>query len=87
MGDQPPAQEAETPAEESTESGETGESFTAFLPKEITAGKTFKPGDEIVLKITEIDPDTGELAVQYAPDKHQEQSPMDMMDSMGGDGE
>jgi hypothetical protein len=43
--------------------------FTAFLPKEITAGKTFKPGDEIILSVKAVDPDTGELEVQYAKEK------------------
>lgn len=51
---------------------ESSEGFTAFLPKEITAGKEFKAGDEIVLKITDIDPETGELEVAYAPAKEQE---------------
>ena len=66
---------------EDTMQGETGmdngkpgmgnqdeESVSVFLPKAITMGKTFKAGDEIVLKITDVDPETGDLEAVYATD-------------------
>ena len=62
MNEQPGEQPEASHAEES-------DGFTAFLPKEITAGKTFKPGDEIILSVKAVDPETGELEVEYAKDK------------------
>jgi hypothetical protein len=67
-------------AEESKE----GSQPTAFLPKEMGGGKQWKPGDEIVLKIDAVDPETGELQVSYAPEKADEpagdSSPMETFD-------
>jgi hypothetical protein len=40
---------------------------TALLPKSILAGKDFKVGDEVVLKITGMH--EGEVEVEYAPEK------------------
>lgn len=40
---------------------------TAILPKSILAGKDFKPGDEVVLKIRAMHDDSVE--VEYAPEK------------------
>lgn len=60
------------PTEEGTgenDSQDTG-GETALLPKSILAGKDFKPGEEVVLKIVRIHDD--EVEVQYAPDKHEE---------------
>jgi hypothetical protein len=54
----------DSPAEESTEDSKP----TAFLSKEMGGGKQWKPGDEIVLKIDAVDPETGELQVSYAPE-------------------
>lgn len=56
-------EQAETPAEESSE----GEGQTAMLPKSILAGKEFKPGDEVVLKIVAMQDDS--VVVEYAPEK------------------
>lgn len=49
-----------------------GESVSVFLPKAITMGKTFKPGEEIVLKIVDVDPETGDLEAKYATDGEEE---------------
>lgn len=53
---------------------------TAFLPKELGGGKQWKPGDEIVLKIDAVDPETGEMQVSYAPETGDES---EMDDSPG----
>lgn len=55
---------------------DSDEGPTVFLPKAITMGKTFKEGDEIVLKITDVDPETGDLAAIYAPEKGGEEGGM-----------
>ena len=55
------------------------ESVSVFLPKAITMGKTFKPGEEIVLKVKDVDSESGELECVYAPEHDQEDS--DSMDS------
>ena len=70
------------------EQSDQTDNFTAFLPKEIAGGKDFKSGEEIVLTVKSVDPDTGELEVAYAPPKDQEDtmSPMDKMDAMQGEG-
>lgn len=47
------------------------ESVSVFLPKAITMGKTFKPGEEIVLKIVDVDPETGDLEAKYATEGDQ----------------
>lgn len=61
---EPAAEEqSETPAEERSE----GEGQTAMLPKSILAGKEFKPGDEVVLKIVAMQDDS--VVVEYAPEK------------------
>ncbi len=60
--------------------GQDEESPSVFLPKEITMGKTFKAGDEIVLKIEDVDPETGELECKYATDG-QESEGGDTMES------
>jgi hypothetical protein len=66
---------AETPSPESEASAPEGEEpheeesepARGLLPKSILAGKDFKPGDEIVLKIDAIHDD--EVEVSYAPEK------------------
>jgi hypothetical protein len=64
--------EGEAPAEESNDSKPT-----AFLSKEMGGGKQWKPGDEIVLKVDAVDPETGELQVSYAsdPESSSDESP------------
>jgi len=86
---------AEMMDQEDTMQGETGmetdkpgmgepsgddESVSVFLPKEITMGKTFKQGDEIVLKIVDVDPETGELEAKYATDDQESKSEGGSMD-------
>lgn len=70
----------DSPAEESNE----GAKPTAFLSKEMGGGKQWKAGEEIVLKIDAVDPETGELQVSYAPEKSgdQPEEPTDTMSAM-----
>lgn len=58
---------------ENTESEDTGESGseTALIPKSVLGGKEFKPGEEVVLKVTHVYED--EVAVEYAPEKPSEE--------------
>ena len=58
-------EEAE-PKDEAKAEGE-GDSVEATLPKSILAGKEFKVGDEVVLKITGMH--DNEISVAYAPAK------------------
>lgn len=51
------------------EKDDTGQ--TALLPKSILAGKEFKPGDEVILKITHIYDD--EVEVAYAHEEKAEE--------------
>jgi hypothetical protein len=88
--DAPPAPDAPTdeteggagdnPEEESSE----GEKPTAFLSKEMGGGKQYKEGDEIVLTVDAVDPETGELQVSCAPGESDEPSdePTDTMSAM-----
>lgn len=52
------------------------EGETALLPKSILAGKDFKPGEEVVLKIVRMYED--EIEVEYAHDKGEESENEDM---------
>lgn len=54
----------ETGPEEQNEDHPHEEGETALLPKSILAGKEFKPGEEVVLKIVHIYDD--EVEVEYA---------------------
>lgn len=56
--------------------GSEGE--TALLPKTILAGKEFKPGDEVVLKIVAMHGD--EVEVAYATEEGSEDEGMDEHD-------
>lgn len=90
MGDMPSAPAAspmdeteggmgDAPAEESSEDSKP----TAFLSKEMGGGKQWKPGDEIVLKIDAVDPETGEMQVSYASDSGASgDEPTDTMSAM-----
>lgn len=71
MGEQP----AEAPADNSP-------TPTAFLPKEMGGGKQWNPGDEIVLKINSVDPETGEMQVSYAPEEPDNNTQDESTDSM-----
>jgi hypothetical protein len=53
-------------------SGEGYDGETAVLPKSILAGKEFKPGEEVVLKIVAIHDDSVE--VKYASESGDEHS-------------
>lgn len=66
---------------------------TGLLPKALMAGKDFKPGDEIMLKITAVH--EKDFEVEYAPEKgkeeeaegpHDEGSEMAGMEGGGGGG-
>jgi hypothetical protein len=76
-----------SPKEESVDDQNAGNP-TALLPKTILGGKTFKVGDEVVLKITADHGD--EVAVAYATEKpgmSEEKSgaeELDEMDKKGG---
>lgn len=77
--DEPEGGMGDAPAEEAGEDSKP----TAFLSKEMGGGKQWKPGDEIVLKVDAVDPETGELQVSYAPDKSADsEEPADTMSAM-----
>ena len=59
-----------TPPKDGMEEGDKGE-VTGILPKEILAGKDFKPGEEIVLKIVAIHDNDVEVA--YASEEGKDQ--------------
>ncbi len=74
MSDPPTVMGEDNPdATPDTQTAEEG--ATAFLPKSVLGGKQWKAGDEIVLTIKAIDPDTGEAEVSYAPEKGGEEPP------------
>ncbi len=69
---------------------EEEEGTTALLPKSILAGKEFKPGDEVVLKVVHLFDD--EVEVSYATEKAGEKEEgsemsksMGKMESMGSE--
>lgn len=65
------------------EDKDEGETSSALLPKTLMAGKDFKPGDEIVLKIDHIYED--EFEVSYASEKSDKpKKPMSTMDEADG---
>lgn len=72
--DSPSNPPAEAPKEEGMD-----ESPRGLLPKAILAGKDFKPGDEIVLKIDAIHDD--EVEVSYAPEKGKEGGDAEMAEA------
>lgn len=61
------APEPQMPEQEPEPTEGESDSETAVLPKSILAGKTFKPGEEIVLKIESIQDDS--VVVSYATGK------------------
>lgn len=71
----PPAAAApDTSAEPAEPAEDPSDSITAELPKAILAGKTFNPGDEVVLEVVEIREDS--VLVKYATGKgDKEESP------------
>ena len=66
------------------ETEEAGENQTAILPKTILAGKDFKPGEEVVLKIVAIH--DNDIEVEYAPEKGKEGPEKEMAEAPQGGG-
>lgn len=62
-------QEPAAPEPAASEGNAPGDGVTFFAPKEATGGKQFKAGDEIMFTVKDVDPDTGELELEYAKDK------------------
>lgn len=60
-----PSTETEKPTAEPQE--EKGEEATAVIPKALLAGKEWKPGDEIMLQIVQVNEDGA--VVKYASEK------------------
>lgn len=79
MGMQDSAGQSEQPAGDEPEGDD---SARAFLKPDMLGGKQWKAGEEIVLKIVSIDPETGEAEVMYAPGGDQETEPNDSMEAM-----
>ena len=60
-----------------------GDEPTTILPKALGGGKKWEEGQEIVLKIVAIDPESGDMQVKYAPEKGGEEAePADSMEAM-----
>jgi hypothetical protein len=82
-----PAQDPDMASDEAQDKGETkdekteeeGAGESAMLPKSILAGKTFNPGDELVLKVVAIHGD--EVEVEYAKEGTED----NQRESKGGD--
>ena len=83
-GDMPAPAESETMDEGGHEDqgNSAGSQPTTILKKEMGGGKQWEPGQEIVLKIIAVDPETGDMQAQYAPEKAQESEPTDSMEAM-----
>lgn len=65
---EPAAPEAAEPTAPETAEEEGAENEpTAQLPKSVLGGKTFKPGEEVVLEIVRVDEDS--VVVKYASEK------------------
>lgn len=70
MDEMPEAAKAGSEPEPEKSDTEEASGSTTLIPKSLLAGKDFKVGDEVVLKIThEYDED---FAVEYAPEKPKE---------------
>lgn len=74
-----PAANPEGGGDEGDEQGMQGE--TTLIPKSILAGKDFKPGDEVVLKIVKLYDDQAE--VEYATEKGKDSGRAAMHSRMG----
>lgn len=68
------------PAHDESSERETMEE--AVLPKSILAGKDFKVGEEVVLRITAIHDDS--ISVTYAPEEKSEQPPKEEITAPSG---
>lgn len=77
------------PKKPEPEEGES-DSQTAVLPKSVLGGKTFKPGEEVVLEIVQVNEDS--VVVKYASEKggegegYQEEAPAAPAPAGGGGG-
>lgn len=67
-----PGNEPEPKSKDRTENAERDESNepTAVLPKTILGGKEFKPGEEVMLEIVQVNEDS--VVVKYASEKGEE---------------
>ena len=74
-----PSEAQDKPAEK-TDDSESEQ--TALIPKTLFAGKDFKVGDEIVLKITHLYEDEAE--VEYASEPSKEDKPKSQMEESEG---
>lgn len=65
----PVSEEASEAAGDPDQAGEGKASgdISAFIPKEVAMGRTYKPGETISMVVKAVDPDTGEMEVQCAP--------------------
>lgn len=57
---------------------------TALIPKTLFAGKDFKPGDEIVLKIVHLYEDEAEVEYAHGDEKEEGKPEPSMMDQARG---
>lgn len=87
--DEAPADETMDERMHQDEGGEdqgngAGSAPTTILPKALGGGKDWKEGQEIVLKIVAIDPESGDMQVKYAPEKggESDEAPADSMEAM-----
>jgi antitoxin component of MazEF toxin-antitoxin module len=89
----PAPQAASTPAEPAEGKEESGDSETAVLPKTVLGGKEFKPGEEVMLEVVQVNEDS--VVVKYASEKPKEEEPAaepkggemtSLMDDSGGGG-
>lgn len=72
------------PGDNQAEESNEGSDATTILPKALGGGKQWKEGEEIVLKILAVDPESGDMQVKYAPEKPDSSSeePTDTMSAM-----
>ena len=52
------------------ETTESDEQTSVFVPKAAMEGLKVKPGDEVIFKVKDVDPETGDVEVVYARDEH-----------------
>lgn len=69
--------DAEAPAPAAPEAepkeGESSDSQTAEIPKAVLGGKEFKPGEEVVMEIVQVNEDS--VVVKYAEPSEKEEPP------------
>jgi|SRR6516225_12161751 len=54
------------------EPGDSEEQVSIFAPKASLEGLKVKPGDEVIFKVKDMDPETGDVELVYARDEHGE---------------